>query len=107
MDDAAFQDLDDFARLHGEPALFCSTSFPGQMRSHRDGVLVVPRGGCFGEGNEGLGMVGRVRGHHTKREKSYAKENLRLWRCRVEVNPSLSSGKAAQWRQNRVLLGID
>ena len=24
------------------------TSFPGQMRSHRDGVLVVPRGGCFG-----------------------------------------------------------
>ena len=27
VDDAAFQDLDDFARLHGEPALFCSTSF--------------------------------------------------------------------------------
>ena len=42
--------------------------------------------------------------HLTKREKSYAKENHRLWRCRVEVNSSLSSGKAAQWRQNRVLL---
>ena len=59
---------------------------------------------CCGKSRRG-GQA--LRGHHTKREKSYAKENLRLWRCRVEVNPSLSSGKAAQWRQNRVLLGID
>ena len=27
----------------------------------------------------------RNRGHHTKRKKSYAKENRRLWRCQVEA----------------------
>ena len=31
-------------------------------------------------------------GHHTKRKKSYAKENRRLWRCQVEAYPSLTSG---------------
>ena len=34
-------------------------------------------------------------------------DSRRLGKRRVGVNPSLSSGKAAQWRQNRVLLGID
>ena len=37
-------------------------------------------------------------------ENRTLREIRRLWRCRVEVHPSLLSGKAAQWRQDRVLL---
>ena len=39
-----------------------------------------------------LREVRQKRSHLTKRKKSYAKENRRLWRCQVEAYPSLTSG---------------
>ena len=77
----------------------------GPRLLNRSAWTATPGGHRLSVGFRPLPQTTRTRGPFTKRKKSYAKENGGFWRCRVEVHPSLSSGKAAQRHRGHAVAG--